>query len=252
MIINSFDNQSEPLFGPANYNEKSHFTCDICILTFSHEILTEMKQLFNLKISAAMQAANGSIPIYLFEYEGETIGVCLSGIGATLAGTNVVEINWLIGATKFIMFGSAGSLNHTKTDGKYIVPTEAYRDEGMSYHYAPPNDYIQIKNSRYMESFFCERKLPYTTGRIWTTDAFYRETRNQVKKRQDEGCIAVEMELAGVQAVCDFHGFELYDFLVAGDILDTPIYQTADLHRANHDLDKLWIALQLALKLKQQ
>ena len=29
----------------------------------------------------------------------------------------------------------------------------------------------------------------------------------------------MEMELAGVQAISDFYGFELYDFLVAGDVL---------------------------------
>lgn len=29
---------------------------------------------------------------------------------------------------------------------------------------------------------------------------------------------AVPMELAGVQSVCDFYGFDLYDFLVTGDV----------------------------------
>ena len=144
------------------------------------------------------------------------------------------------------MFGSAGSLNHRLTDGSYVLPTEAYRDEGMSYHYAPPADYIRIKNAPRMEEFFLENKLPYVMGRVWTTDAFYRETENQVKARQSEGCVAVEMELAGVQAVCDFHGFELYVFLVTGDVLDAPEYQIAGLQGANHDLDKLWIALALA------
>lgn len=251
MIIHSFDDQSEPLFGPGSFNGAPQFLCDTCILTFSHVILTEMKRLFSLREVAVMHTASGNNPIYLFEHEEETIGVCLSEIGATLAGTNVVEINWLIGATTFIMFGSAGSLNHAKTDGKYILPVEAYRDEGMSYHYAPPGDYIHIKNASRMETFFRKMNLPYITGRVWTTDAFYRETRNQIKLRQAEGCIAVEMELAGVQAVCDYHGFELYDFLVAGDVLDMSAYNFSGLNSANHNLDKLWIALQLALQLKQ-
>ena len=84
------------------------------------------------------------------------------------------------------------------------------------------------------------------TGRVWTTDAFYRETRDQAAKRRAEGCLAVEMELAGVQAVCDFHGFELYDFLVTGDVLDEPVYDKSGLHEANHDLAKVRIALELA------
>jgi len=84
------------------------------------------------------------------------------------------------------------------------------------------------------------------TGPVWTTDAFYRETRDQVRARQAEGCLAVEMELAGVQAVCDFHGFALYDFLVTGDVLDAPVYEVGELQSANHDMDKLRIALELA------
>ena len=67
-----------------------------------------------------------------------------------------------------------------------------------------------------------------------------RETVNLVRKRKEEGCIAVEMELAGVQAISDFYGFELYDFLVAGDVLIEGNYETDGLSAANHDLDKLF------------
>ena len=250
MIIHSFDDQSEPLIGPWSFYGPQQHLCDTCILTFSHVILKEMKRLFSLREAALIGGANGPTPIYTFDHEGQTLAVCLSDLGSTLAGTNVIEINWLAGATRFIMFGSAGSLNHKLTDGNYVLPTEAYRDEGMSYHYAPAADYIRIKNASRMEAFFQQKKLPYVTGRVWTTDAFYRETRAQVRARQAEGCIAVEMELAGVQAVCDFHGFELYDFLVTGDVLDAPEYQVGGLRSANHDLDKLWIALELAKSIK--
>ena len=53
------------------------------------------------------------------------------------------------------------------------------------------------------------------------------------------------MEVAGVQAVCDFYGFELYDFLSAGDVLAEGDYQVEGLSDANHNLDKLQIALQI-------
>ena len=246
MIIHSFDDKSGPLFGPGDFYGPQRHLCDVCILTFSHVILSEMKRVLPLQEAAVIGAANGAVPIYTFPWAGRTLAVCLSGIGSTLAGTDVIEINWLTGATKFIMFGSAGSLNRAATAGKYVIPTEAYRDEGFSYHYAPPSDYIRIKNAPFLEAFFREKGLPCVTGRVWTTDAFYRETREQVRARQQEGCIAVEMELAGVQALCDFHGFELYDFLVTGDVLDAPEYDRSGLHSANHDLDKLRIALDLA------
>ena len=67
--------------------------------------------------------------------------------------------------------------------------------------------------------------------------------------RKNEGCIAVEMELAGVQAVCDFYGFELYDFLVTGDVLDQAVYDICSLGNANHDMDKLLIAIEIAKRI---
>ena len=249
MIIHSYDDQTPPIIGPGDFYGPKGSGCELCILTFSHIILEAARQRFPLRETARIAAATGPIPIYTFDYQGHTIALCLCGIGAVQAGTNVIEINWLTGAGRFIMFGSAGSLNRAATAGKYVLPTEAYRDEGMSYHYAPPTDYIAVKNAGRMEALFRELGLPCVTGRVWTTDAFYRETRGQVMQRQAEGCIAVEMELAGVQAVCDFHGFELYNFLVTGDVLDAPEYDRGTLPSANHDLDKLQIALELAKRL---
>ena len=248
MITHSFD-ESEPLIGPGAFYGPQGQLCDVCVLTFSHVILSEMKRLLPLRQIAAVGGVDGEKPIWLLEHGGRRIGVFLCGIGSALAGTNVIVLNWITGAGKFILFGSAGSLNRAATEGKYVIPTEAYRDEGMSYHYAPPADYIKIKNADRLAEIFSELGLPYVKGRVWTTDAFYRETRAQVAARQAEGCIAVEMELAGVQAVCGFHGFELWDFLVTGDVLDAPSYEFHGLSAANHDLDKLWIALELAKRI---
>lgn len=252
MIIHSFDDKSEPLIGPGSFGDPQLALCDVCILTFSHVIMEEMQRRFSLRLVRSIRMANGDRPVYVFDHEGLTIALHLSAIGSAAAGTNVVDINWFTGATKFIMFGSAGSLNREATTGKYVLPTEAYRDEGLSYHYAPPADYITIRNSDFMETFFRGKGFPFVMGRVWSTDAFYRETRSQVSARQQEGCIAVDMELAGVQAVCDFHSFELYNFLVTGDVLDTPEYDVADLHGANHDLDKIWIALELAHRIQRE
>lgn len=249
MITDSFDPKSEPLFTVESFVGPQKHLCDVCVLTFSDVILRELKARFALREVDVFRTANGDHPIYLFEYGGKTLAATLCGIGATLAGGQIEELNWLTGATKFVMFGSAGSLNRAATEGKYVIPTEAYRDEGMSYHYAPPADYIAVKNADRIEEIFTELDLPFVSGRVWTTDAFYRETRDQFEKRRAEGCLAVEMEVAGVQAVCDFYGFALYDFLVTGDVLDAPVYENDGLHNANHDLDKLFIALEIAKRI---
>lgn len=234
---------------PASFYGPQRRLCDVCILTFSDVIMQEMQSRFAMCQTEEIRAANGARPVFLFEHGGKMLAAFLCGIGSAIAGSEVIELNWLTGATKFVMFGSAGSLNRQATEGKYVVPTEAYRDEGMSYHYAPPADYIAVKTADRTEALLHELGLPAVQGRVWTTDAFYQETKNQVAARRAEGCIAVEMELAGVQAVCDFHGFELYDFLVTGDVLDAPVYENERLPDANHNLDKLWIALHIAARI---
>ena len=110
----------------------------------------------------------------------------------------------------------------------------------------PSSDYITIKNCDVLAEVFEKIKAPYVKGRVWTTDSMLRETKGLVAKRKGEGCIAVEMELAGVQAICDFYGLELYDFLEAGDVLGDSGYEFEGLHDANHNVGKALIALEAA------
>jgi len=47
----------------------------------------------------------------------------------------------------------------------------------------------------------------------------------------------------------DFHNFELFNFLEAGDVPAESSYEIADINSANHDPGKLYIALEAALQL---
>lgn len=246
MIIDSFDNQTEPIISPSAFFGDQQYYCDIAIATFSREIYPEVLKLFPNEKIGEIKAANLVKTIHLLDVSGLKIAFYLSEIGSALASTDVIEMNWKTGAKHFIYFGSAGALDQGKTAGKYVIPTESYRDEGMSYHYAPPADYIKIRNADSLARLFSDKGHPYVAGRVWTTDALYRETRGQVEQRKKEGCLAVEMELAGLQAVCDYHGFELYDFLVTGDVVDQQDYTPEGLCEANHSMDKFYVALEIA------
>ncbi|MBD5636873.1 MAG: nucleoside phosphorylase [Clostridia bacterium] len=249
MITDSFDNKTQPILTLKDfYGERKHLV-DICLITFSKNIFNYILSTFRCEEIAEIEAPNGNTTIYKFTYQGKDIAFYLSCVGSTAASQFSIEANWLTGASKFIMFGSAGSLDDEKTTNKYVIPTEAYRDEGMSYHYAPPNDYIKVKNSDKIKNLFDMWNIPNVQGRVWTTDAILRETAGQVALRKSEGCIAVDMEVAGVQAVCDFCNFELYNFLVTGDVLCENSYDNSKLPDANHNLDKLQIALNLAINI---
>jgi uridine phosphorylase len=46
-------------------------------------------------------------------------------------------------------------------------------------------------------------RLPVYEGKVWTTDAPYRETRQQLDKHANEGVLAVEMQAASLFALAN-------------------------------------------------
>ena len=245
MIIHDFDPKTPSMIDmEAFYGPRQH-QVDKCLILFSKEIHDGLLDRYDCTVIGRIGACNGSTPIYSFSLDGEPVAFYLSAIGSALASGFCYEVHWQTGATRFVMFGSCGSLDGEVTRGRYIVPAEAYRGEGASYYYVPPADYIGIKNADRVAAVFDELGAPYVRGRVWTTDSMIRETVGLVDRRKREGCIAVEMELAGVQALCDFYGLELYNFLEAGDVLAESGYDAEGLHDANHDLGKLRLGLEI-------
>ena len=245
MIIHDFDPKTPSMIDmEAFYGPQKHLV-DKCLVLFSKEIHDGLLGRYDCTVIGHIGACNGNTPIYSFSLDGEPMAFYLSAIGSALASGFCYEVHWQTGARSFVMFGSCGSLDGAATRGRYIVPSSAYRGEGASYYYAPPADYIAIRNADRVAAVFDELRAPYVQGRVWTTDSMLRETVGLVKRRKEEGCIAVEMELAGVQALCDFYSLELYNFLEAGDVLAESGYDAAGLHSANHDLGKLRLGLEM-------
>ena len=244
MIIDSFDT-SEPILKLEDFYGKKGHVLEKCLVILSREIFEYIQSQNNLKQVGLIGGTSYRIPIYAFEYKGELIGVYLSPMGSVMCAGNIVECSHITGASKFVMFGSCGTLDKEMTDGKFVIPTEAYRDEGTSYHFMPPSDFIKINNADKVESVFKKLAIPYVKGKTWTTDGFLMETVNKVKKRKEAGCIVVEMELAACQAVVNHFNLELYDFLQPGDVLIEGNYDKTLLHAANHDLFKLDIGLKI-------
>ena len=236
-ITDSFDT-SRPLLGPENFYTKGSIS-DTCIVTFSHQVLEDVLKRYDCKEETCTATANGKIPVYSLHDGTHKILFYMSPIGAACAGAVMNEVNFLTGATNFIVFGSCGSLDHTLTDGKLIVPVESYRDEGFSYHFQKAADYIEIPNSKKLSELFGQLSVPYVSGRSWTTDAIYRETEANVAIRKAEGCIAVEMESAGLQALCTFHRWEFYTFFFASDLVDGEVWKNVTLGTPEEKKDQI-------------
>ncbi|MCF0116644.1 MAG: nucleoside phosphorylase [Sphaerochaetaceae bacterium] len=224
-IENSFDSKSKALISPEDIYGIHDKFADICIVTFSRSVLDKVLKLYSCKKVAYTGTANGKIPIYYIETAELNVLFYMSPIGAAIAGTIMDEVRVLTGASKFIVFGSCGILDKDKCEGKIIVPSAAYRDEGFSYHFIKADDYISIEKCSEISKFFEINDIAFTIGKTWTTDAFYRETINNIDLRIKEGCICVEMECAGLQALCNFRNIYLYPFFFGGDLLNNSSWE---------------------------
>ena len=248
MITDSFDNFSEEIIKV--YKNENAKKVDACILTFSHVILKYVLENFDCQKIGDLFSSNGANPVYGFTYQDRYFAVYMSYVGAPACVADIEDTLQIIDTDKYIIFGGAGCLNKDIARGKVMVPTEAYRDEGTSYHYAPSSDYITVKNADVVAVFMESAGLPFIKGKTWTTDAVHRETRANFEKRKSDGCISVEMECASVQAMCDFRNLNPYFFFTCGDLLDSPKWDERmkknQIKHTQHDSGHFLIALELA------
>ena len=248
MITNTFDNKSEAIINPKR--KESAPKVDACIVTFSNIIEKYVLENYKCEKIAEFKFVTGITPIYGFEYNNHKYAFFKTYVGAPACVGTIEDAISEIETEKFILFGGAGCLNKEITKGKIMIPTEAYRDEGASYHYKLASDYIEIKNYRAVAEFMKENNIPYVLGKTWTTDSFYRETRNNFEKHKQDGCISVEMECAGVEAMCQFRNLDLYTFFMSGDLLDGPEWDErkipGEIKGTQHDGRYFEIALKLA------
>ena len=246
MITDSFDDQSrEHTFPPEQTNVAK---CDVVIVTFSNQIEEYVVDKFKATQFNEFSCVNGKTPIYTFEHNGKVFGFYKTLLGAPASAGILEDTHIMFDCNKYLVFGSAGTIDKD-CYGKVVVPTYVYRDEGTSYHYAKPSDYIEIKNHEIVANFMKKHGIPHKVGKGWTIDALYRETQNNIEKRKKDGCLVVDMECSALQAVCDLRGIDLYYFFLSGDLLDAPEWDKEGLKEANHNFQNFEIALKLAEEL---
>jgi uridine phosphorylase len=162
----------------------------------------------------------GHNPIYEVSYGGARLAVVHPGVGAPLAAGFLDELI-ARGCRSFVACGGAGVLVPDIALGHVIVPTAAVRDEGTSYHYMAATREAE-PSARAVDALVAalgHHHVPFVTGKTWTTDGLYRETRSKVTRRVAEGCLTVEMEAAAFFAVAAFRGVAFGQLLYAGDDL---------------------------------
>jgi uridine phosphorylase len=139
--------------------------------------------------------------MFAMDLEGITCGIIARTIGGPYA-VLIAEQLQAAGAQLILGLTSAGRVSPDLPLPCLVVATSAIRDEGTSYHYLPPASEVACKSP---VTPLLERELITTgwavrSGKVWTTDAPYRETKVQLEKWAREGVLAVEMQAASLFA----------------------------------------------------
>lgn len=229
-IFHRFYENKTAFLNPCDVVEKISGFPEVCITTFSESVIKDFAEKNGAKIIADLYSANGIIPVYEIKYGDKKMGLFLSRVGAPACAAGLEEIIAL-GAKKVIQFGCCGILNQSVADGKIIIPSSAVRDEGTSYHYFPGSEEINADSSSnsIIVQYLKAHNIPYTIGKLWTTDAIYRETAEAIEERRRQGCIAVEMECSASLAVARFRNIPIIQFFYGADNLDSDQWEIRDL-----------------------
>ena len=113
-------------------------------------------------------------------------------------------------------------------------------------------------NEKYVSDFIDildDNNVSYVQGKVWTTDAPYRETRAKVLKRKEQGCICVDMECSAMAAVAKFRGVNFGQFFYAADNLGEEEYDARSLivRELNDSKKKIIpLALECAIELDKK
>jgi uridine phosphorylase len=172
---------------------------EVCILEFDGDLTDWL---------VAAGHARKFHPWACFHTSMETVevdGGCFGLVARTIGGPYAVLVAEQLaasGARVILGLTSAGQVAPGLPIPSLVVATRALRDEGTSYHYLPADESVDghAGLAAALRHELCGAGLPVVTGPVWTTDAPYRETSEQLERHASNGILAVEMQAASLFA----------------------------------------------------
>jgi uridine phosphorylase len=132
--------------------------------------------------------------------------------------------------------------------GHVVLPTATVSGEGTSRYYSleeissEPDKVL----CRLLRRQLGGAGLTWHEGAVWSTDAIYRETVELVREQQQEGVLAVDMEMAALLAVGRFRRVPVAGLLVVSDELSSlkwrPGYRSENFRQTRHQAAELVLA----------
>lgn len=228
----------------------------IAIGVFSEYLMADIVQKFQCEKVGTLSCANCQRPVHTIKYKEEVFTLFVAGVSGPWISSDIEQLA-VHGVDTFIIFGNCGVLEKNIKDCTIIIPNKAFRDEGTSYHYMPESDEIEM-NQKYKNTFkqiLKENNYEFVEGATWTTDGFFRETREKIAYFKQQGAICVEMEGSCISAVCKHKKLDYFTFYYAGDNLDAVEWEERSISQLTNFEKKArvpYLAFELANKISNK
>lgn len=123
-----------------------------------------------------------------------------------LGGPNASGLMEELAAYGIKYFLSVGTACNIGNKSGPMLVEKAIRDEGTSLHYKDPSLYVYASKNfnNLIENELIELNIDFYKGITWTTDAYYMETLDRLKKRIKQGATSIDMEAAAWCAVAEY------------------------------------------------
>ena len=185
----------------------------VCILDPDGDLVRHLRQAGMAKPFAGWPCYHTELDT--FDLGGHRIGIVGRVVGASFA-VLVAEELFASGCQLLVSLTSAGQIVPAGQPPYFVVIDRSLRDEGTSYHYAPPTEFAEADPVLVNKAATALTKdgIHCVVGASWTTDAPFRETEQAIDVARIKGILAVEMEAAalytfarsaGVRVLCLAH-----------------------------------------------
>jgi uridine phosphorylase len=185
----------------------------VCILDPDGDLVRHLRQTGLSKRFAGWPCYHTELDT--FDLGGLNVGIVGRVVGASFA-VLVAEELFASGCQLLVSLTSAGQIVPAGQPPYFIVIDRSLRDEGTSYHYAPPSEFADADPALVKTAAMAlvQSGLHGVVGASWTTDAPFRETAEAIEAARSKGILAVEMEAAalytfarsaGVRVLCLAH-----------------------------------------------
>ncbi len=186
---------------------------------------------------------------YTGTYKGQRISVQGTGMGVPSISIYVNELIREYGVKNLIRVGTCGGIQDNVKVRDVILAMTATTDSSLNRQAFPGFDFSPNANFNLLKKAYdigTEKGLKIQVGNVLTSDIFYRDSMDIVKKLAGYGVLAVEMETTALYSLALKHGVNALTILTVSDHIFTGEETTAEERQTTFN-DMITMALEASI-----